>query len=120
MLLQYIDKDNLPEYLGGSSKATLLDDAGPWNDQGLIDEIDAELKRVGCDPHLPGSMLKVVGCTLGAHVLSTAADVAMAADASVLGRAASLWHQPASSAALSTAQLGAPLPRKGRSRKSKM
>lgn len=46
MLLQHIDRENLPEYLGGTSKATLLDDAGPWNDQALIDEIDAELKRV--------------------------------------------------------------------------
>jgi hypothetical protein len=46
VLLQYIERENLPEYLGGTSKATLLDDAGPWNDQALIDEIDAELRRV--------------------------------------------------------------------------
>ncbi len=46
-LLQYIDRDNLPEYLGGTSKATLLDDAGPWNDRTLIDDIEADLKRVG-------------------------------------------------------------------------
>lgn len=45
-LLQYISRENLPEYLGGGSKATLLDDAGPWNDRALIDEIEAELKRV--------------------------------------------------------------------------
>lgn len=46
-LLQYIDRDNLPEYLGGTSKATLLDDAGPWNDRTLVDDIEADLKRVG-------------------------------------------------------------------------
>ena len=41
-LLKYIDKDNLPEYLGGTSKATLLDDVGPWQTQSIIDEIDAD------------------------------------------------------------------------------
>ena len=43
-LLKYVDEQNLPEYLGGSSKATLLDDAGPWQDTELIAEIDAEYK----------------------------------------------------------------------------
>lgn len=43
-LLKYIAEENLPEYLGGSSKATLLDDAGPWQDPDLIAEIDAEYK----------------------------------------------------------------------------
>lgn len=43
-LLKYVDKENLPEYLGGSSKATLLDDVGPWKNQNLIDEIDADFK----------------------------------------------------------------------------
>ena len=43
-LLKYIDKENLPEYLGGTSKATLLDDVGPWQTQAIIDEIDADLK----------------------------------------------------------------------------
>lgn len=37
-----MDKESLPEYLGGTSKATLLDDAGPWQDPALIAEIDAE------------------------------------------------------------------------------
>ena len=30
VLLQWVDPESLPEYLGGTSKATLLDDAGPW------------------------------------------------------------------------------------------
>eukprot|EP00884_Botryococcus_braunii_P015835 jgi/Botrbrau1/2935/Bobra.0026s0010.1 len=41
-LLEWVDKENLPEYLGGTSKATLLDDVGPWQDPRLIAEIDAE------------------------------------------------------------------------------
>ena len=53
MLLRYIDKQNLPEYLGGTSKATLLDDAGPWNDSRLIDAIDADLRRVPMSLMIP-------------------------------------------------------------------
>ena len=45
-LLKWIDEDNLPTYLGGKSKATLLDDSGPWNDPALIAQIEAELKAV--------------------------------------------------------------------------
>lgn len=45
-LLKYIDKENLPEYLGGMSKATLLDDVGPWKDQKVIDEINADYRAV--------------------------------------------------------------------------
>ena len=43
-ILKYIDKDNVPEYLGGNSKATLLDDVGPWKDKKLIEEIDADYR----------------------------------------------------------------------------
>ena len=45
-LLSWVSAENLPEYLGGKSKATLLDDAGPWNDPSLIAEVDAEVKAV--------------------------------------------------------------------------
>ncbi len=38
VLLQWIEPENLPEYLGGTSKATLLDDAGPWQDPKIIAE----------------------------------------------------------------------------------
>ena len=47
-LLKWIDEDNLPTYLGGKSKATLLDDSGPWNDPALVAQIEAELKAVRC------------------------------------------------------------------------
>lgn len=48
-LLSWVSAENLPEYLGGKSKATLLDDTGPWNDPSLIAEVDAEVKAV-CPP----------------------------------------------------------------------
>ena len=37
-LLAWVDKDNLPDYLGGTSTATLIDDAGPWQDPAFIAE----------------------------------------------------------------------------------
>ena len=37
-----MDKANLPEYLGGTSRATLLDDAGPWQDPKIVAEINSE------------------------------------------------------------------------------
>ena len=49
-LLQWVDKENLPEYLGGTSTATLLDDAGPWQDPQILSEINAELKSVQHSP----------------------------------------------------------------------
>ena len=49
-LLKWIDEENLPTYLGGKSKATLLDDSGPWNDPALVAQIEAELKAVRCTP----------------------------------------------------------------------
>ena len=45
-LLEWIDAASLPEYLGGTSKGTLLDDVGPWQDPRLIAEIDADAGRV--------------------------------------------------------------------------
>lgn len=44
-LLKYVDRENLPEYLGGTSKATLLDDVGPWQDQAIVDEIEADRRN---------------------------------------------------------------------------
>ena len=49
-LLQWVDKENLPEYLGGTSTATLLDDAGPWQDPKILSEINAELKTLQHTP----------------------------------------------------------------------
>ncbi|KAK9798606.1 hypothetical protein WJX73_008330 [Symbiochloris irregularis] len=40
-LLHWVDKDNLPDYLGGTSTATLIDDAGPWQDAAIMAEVEA-------------------------------------------------------------------------------
>ena len=42
-----MDRENLPEYLGGTSTGTLLDDAGPWQDPAVVAEIDAERAQRG-------------------------------------------------------------------------
>ena len=42
-LLKYIDPENLPRYLGGTSDATLIDDAGPWNDPQIRAEIEEDM-----------------------------------------------------------------------------
>ena len=40
-----MDADSLPEYLGGTSKATLLDDAGPWQDPKVLAQVEAANAR---------------------------------------------------------------------------
>ena len=64
-LLQWVDKENLPEYLGGTSTATLLDDAGPWQDPKVVAEIDAERQQrehsaVEEEPHEGATLLQWV------------------------------------------------------------
>ena len=44
-LLKYVDPECLPEYLGGTSKHTLLDDAGPWHDPKIMAVVDADNRR---------------------------------------------------------------------------
>ena len=44
-LLEYVDPESLPEYLGGTSKATLLDDAGPWQDPKVLAQVEAANAR---------------------------------------------------------------------------
>ena len=39
-LLQWIEPDNLPEWLGGRSKGTLLDDCGPWSDPDVLRRLE--------------------------------------------------------------------------------
>lgn len=53
-LLEWIDADDLPDWLGGRSKGTLLDDVGPWSDPGVLRRIEGQsavaakaLKRLG-------------------------------------------------------------------------
>ena len=48
VLLQWIEPENLPEYLGGTSKATLLDDAGPWQDPKIVAEVRPCSQLLGC------------------------------------------------------------------------
>ena len=36
-LLQYIDEDQLIDFLGGKNTAKLVDDVGPWNDFEVVD-----------------------------------------------------------------------------------
>ena len=42
-LLKYVDAENIPRYLGGQSDATLIDDAGPWNDPQIRSEIEEDI-----------------------------------------------------------------------------
>lgn len=35
-LLKYVDAENIPEYMGGKCRNTLLDDPGPWNDPQVL------------------------------------------------------------------------------------
>ena len=42
-LLKWVDPENLPRYLGGTSDATLIDDAGPWNDPQIRAEIEEDI-----------------------------------------------------------------------------
>jgi hypothetical protein len=39
-LLQYIDEDQLPDFLGGKNTAKLEDDNGPWNDYEMVDGVN--------------------------------------------------------------------------------
>jgi len=39
-LLQYVDEDQLAEFLGGTCKAPLEEDHGPWNDFEIVDSTE--------------------------------------------------------------------------------
>lgn len=41
-LKEWIDEESIPEYLGGKSKGTLVDDVGPWKDPELVKEVEME------------------------------------------------------------------------------
>lgn len=36
-LLKYVDKDQLPDFLGGTNDAQLIEDRGPWNEYQIVD-----------------------------------------------------------------------------------
>lgn len=45
LLLRYIDVENIPEYLGGKSKGSLIDDVGPWKDPVILAQVEADIAR---------------------------------------------------------------------------
>ncbi|GMH34099.1 hypothetical protein BSKO_01933 [Bryopsis sp. KO-2023] len=49
-LKKWIDEENIPEYLGGKSKGTLVDDVGPWQDEELIRELELENEKRKAKP----------------------------------------------------------------------
>ncbi|KAL6781574.1 SEC14 [Auxenochlorella protothecoides x Auxenochlorella symbiontica] len=53
-LRKYVDDENIPSYLGGKSKGSLVDDVGPWQQPQLIAEINAEVAARDGLPPPPG------------------------------------------------------------------
>jgi hypothetical protein len=41
VLTQWVDIESIPEYLGGASKGSLIDDLGPWNDPEIVARLDS-------------------------------------------------------------------------------
>lgn len=44
-LTEWIDLENIPEYLGGASKGTLVDDLGPWKNPELLRQLSLDRSR---------------------------------------------------------------------------
>jgi hypothetical protein len=42
-LLEWVAPENLPEWLGGTSRGTLLDDCGPWSDPEVLRRMEGQL-----------------------------------------------------------------------------
>jgi hypothetical protein len=42
--LEYVDEDQLINFLGGKCNAELLDDHGPWNDYEIVDSAEPGAK----------------------------------------------------------------------------
>ncbi|KAG2498876.1 hypothetical protein HYH03_003068 [Edaphochlamys debaryana] len=88
-LLKHMDIDSIPEFLGGKSKGTLLDDVGPWSDPPLLASmgIDVEALRMGdlasTLPNGPYWMGSAVG---GAAAPAAAGAATMARGAASFGR----------------------------------
>lgn len=45
-LLEWIDAEDLPEWLGGKSQGTLIDDIGPWSDPEVLRKLEGQLPVV--------------------------------------------------------------------------
>ncbi|KAL4423645.1 hypothetical protein ABPG75_000946 [Micractinium tetrahymenae] len=67
LLLKYVDAENIPEYLGGKSKGSLIDDVGPWKDPAILALVEADIARrkglasVGEDGILTGDSMDLEG-----------------------------------------------------------
>lgn len=61
-LKQWIDIENIPDWLGGQSHGSLEDDVGPWSDPDLVDKLglDVEELKLG---HRPAPALTVLPST---------------------------------------------------------
>jgi hypothetical protein len=55
----WIDEDNLLEYLGGTSKGTLLDDIGPWSDPSVLAKLGYTVPGGGDLPPIKASLSRV-------------------------------------------------------------
>lgn len=44
--MEWIDPENLPEWLGGKSQGTLIDDIGPWSDPEVLRRLEGQLPVV--------------------------------------------------------------------------
>ncbi|MEW5299737.1 MAG: hypothetical protein WDW36_002722 [Sanguina aurantia] len=45
-LLRWIDEENIPEWMGGSSKGGLVDDVGPWSDPEVLSRLDLDVETL--------------------------------------------------------------------------
>lgn len=68
-LLQWIEPDNLPEWLGGRSKGTLLDDCGPWSDPEVLRRLEGSAVAAKALKRLSSSVPAVSATTEGQLVV---------------------------------------------------
>ncbi len=41
-LSKWVEVESIPEFLGGRSHGTLIDDVGPWSDPEVLDKVRAQ------------------------------------------------------------------------------
>ena len=90
-LTRWVDPENIPSYLGGKSNGSLIDDVGPWNEPGLVAEIDAQRARLdGMEVESPAAALARApfGTALGTKIsLTTSTTAHSDVDAAVIAGA---------------------------------
>ncbi len=55
----WIDDENLLEYLGGSSKGTLLDDIGPWSDPATVAKLGLNMPSMSGESPIKASLSRM-------------------------------------------------------------